>query len=117
MHRISTLEQLDAKFPFAIPTPLPTDLLPSHDRQLAPIGLSIDDAAAEREIPHRLNSHARLAQSIFLLSHVIEYVNATNQNSLPHSPAWLDKSIRSFMMAVLQDDLKSNHGPYTISLR
>jgi len=119
MRRISMLEQLDQPFPFAIPTPLPTDILPSHDgsQHTVSSGLCVDDATPSENVSVKLTSHARMAQSIFLLSYVIEYVKSTSSSPSPHDAACLDRSIRSFMMALLQDDIKHHQGPYTICLR
>ena len=113
------LEYIDKKLPFAIPTPHPTDILPSDDGTRAPVSQGINlhgttpiDASVE------LSVHTRIAQGAFLLSHVIDCVNASGPNSSACGAAFLDNALRSYAMTLLPPN---GHGyfcwPYSICLR
>jgi hypothetical protein len=113
------LEYIDKKLPFAIPTPLPTDLLPSDDgtREPASQGLSLHGATPVNTSV-ALSVHARIAQGAFLLSYVIDRVSASDPNSSSCGAAFLDNALRSYAMTLLQPN---DHGylcwPYSICLR
>lgn len=112
------LEYLDKKFPFAIPTPLPSDLLPLENgmREPASHGLKLYKVAHDKR-SSGLSVQARIAQSAFLLSHVIDYMRASDPKSTLFGAACLDKSLRMFMMMILEENIANNQGPYTICLR
>lgn len=118
LERISMLEYIDKKLPFAIPTPLPTDILPSDDgtREPASQGLNLQGATSTN-VSLELSVYARIAQGAFLLSYVIERISGTDPNTSSCSASYLDNALRSFAMTVLQP---SGHGhfcwPYSICL-
>jgi len=113
------LEYIDKKLPFAIPTPLPTDLLPSDDgtREPASQGMSLH-GAMPTNTSVELSVHARIAQGAFLLSYVVDRVSASDPNSSSCGAARLDNTLRSYAMTLLQP---KGHGhlcwPYSICLR
>lgn len=76
------LEYIDKGLPFAIPTPLPYDLLPSDDgtRVLVSQGLKQHGAAPSETSVH-LSVHARIAQGAYLLGYVIDRVSESDPNS------------------------------------
>jgi hypothetical protein len=68
--------------------------------------------------PIKLSVYARIAQSAFLLSHVIDRVSAWDPNSSSCGAAILDHNLRSFAMALLEpSDRKLHCWPYTMCLR
>jgi hypothetical protein len=113
------LECVDKKLPFAIPTPLLTDLLPSDNgtREPASYGMSLH-GAAPITTSTELSVHARIAQGALLLSYVIDRVSSSNPNSSSCSAVFLDDALRTYAMAVLQPN-DDGHlcWPYTICLR
>ncbi len=113
------LEYIDKKLPFAIPTPLLTDLLPSDDGTRQPVcqGINIH-GATPTNASGDLSVYATIAQGAFLLSYVIDRVNGSDPNSSSCGAAFLDNALRSYAMTLLQPN---DHGylcwPYSICLR
>ncbi|TAQ86141.1 hypothetical protein B7494_g5546 [Chlorociboria aeruginascens] len=118
LERVSMLEYIDKKLPFAIPTPLLTDILPSDDGSREPVsqGISLDGSTPINNAVE-LSIYARIAQGIILLSYVIDRVNGCNPNTTSCGAALLDNALRSYATLLLQSD---GHGhfcwPYSICL-
>ncbi|KAH7370820.1 hypothetical protein BKA65DRAFT_471996 [Rhexocercosporidium sp. MPI-PUGE-AT-0058] len=116
--RISVLEYLDKKLPFAIPKLSPSDILPSEDgtRQAVFLGLKRDGHAPDPGA--ELSIYARIAQGAYLLGHVIDRVRASNPDSSSCGAAYVDNTLRLYAMDLLQP---TGHGhlcwPYGICLR
>jgi hypothetical protein len=113
------LEFLDAKLPFAIPTPKITNILPSSDGARHPVSHGITlpgDATGGGSV--NLSVHARIAQSAFFLSHVIDRVSALDPDTSSCGAAILEKKLRAFALTLLETSgRKFLCWPYTICLR
>ncbi len=113
------LEYIDRKLPFAISTPLPTDILPSDDgtREPASQGINVD-GGTPADAPAELSIYARVAQGAFLLSYVIDRVSASDPNASSCGTVFLDNALRSYAMTLLQPGgLGHLCLPYSICLR
>ena len=113
------LEYLDKRISFAIPDPLPTNLLPSDDGTRNPVSQGINMNEAHAGIgSHKLNVYARIARAAVLLSSVINRVRATGPYLSSCSAPHLDRDLRSFTMTLLHPDEKHHLcSPYAICLR
>jgi hypothetical protein len=113
------LEYIDKKLPFAIPTPLYTELLPSDNgiKASASQGLNLHGAAPD-DPSVELSIYTRIAQGAFLLGHVISRVGDSDPNSSSCGAASLDTALRSFAMVCLQpSDCGHLCWPYSLCLR
>ena len=113
------LEYLDKKLPFAIPVPLPSDLLPSDDGTRNPVSQGRNMHEAPPGIDSgKLGVYARIAQAAVLLSYVINRLTSSGPFLSSCSAANLDQSLRSFAMTLLHPD-ENDHlcSPYGICLR
>ncbi|KAG4423432.1 hypothetical protein IFR04_003399 [Cadophora malorum] len=118
LERISMLEYMDKKLPFAIISPRPSDILPSDNGTRIPVssGLSQHGKPA---VPStvELSIGARIAQGAYLLGHVIDRVSAAKSNTSSCGAAYVDMTLRSYAMDLLKP---AGHGhlcwPYAICL-
>lgn len=113
------LEYMDEKLPFAIPTPLATDLLPSDDGTKYPTSQDLNLHGRASGGPSvELSIYARIAQGAVLLSYVITRVGESDLHSSSCGAASLDTALRSFAMICLQPS-DSGHlcWPYSLCLR
>ncbi|KAK0122398.1 hypothetical protein ONS95_010638 [Cadophora gregata] len=118
LERISMLDCIDKKLPFAIPSPSPSDILPSEDgtRFQVSIGLSQQGKPADPSTVE-LSIGARIAQGAYLLGHVIDRVSTSKPSISSCAAAHVDLTLRSYAMELLKP---AGHGhlcwPYAICL-
>ncbi|PVH80981.1 hypothetical protein DL98DRAFT_588037 [Cadophora sp. DSE1049] len=101
LDRISMLEYMDRKLPFAIPSPGPSDILPSEDGTRVPVSSGLSQQG-KAPIPStvELCISARIAQGAYLLGHVIDRVSSSKLSSC--AAAHVDITLRSYAMDLLK---------------
>ncbi|XMA10366.1 hypothetical protein WAI453_003157 [Rhynchosporium graminicola] len=118
LERISMLEYVPKKLPFAIPDLDWSDILPSGDALRLPISYGlVQHGDTTSPIPVDFSVPTRIAQGAYLLGHVIDRVQSSNTDSSSCSAAKIDGTLRAYAMDLLQP---SEHGhlcwPFAISL-
>lgn len=113
------LEYMDKKLPFAIPTPILSDILPSENGERVSVssGLSLQGKPPISN-PIELCVSARIAQGAYLLGHVIDRVSAVKSDISSCGAAHVDMTLRSWGMDLLKPAGHSHLcWPYAICLR
>ncbi|KAH7413374.1 hypothetical protein BKA64DRAFT_638037 [Cadophora sp. MPI-SDFR-AT-0126] len=118
LERISMLEYMDRRVPFAIKTPSPSDILPSEDGARIPVSCGLSQEG-KWPIPStvELSVSARIAQGAYLLSYVIDRVSVSKSTISSCAAAQLDASLRSYALDLLKPAGHSHLcWPYAICL-